>query len=57
MACKEPFQLLLFPIDKRPPVRAATSSTFVNNMALPIHRWYRGSAGFSTFAFEKNTRS
>jgi hypothetical protein len=24
-----------------------TSSTFVNNMSLPIHRWFRYSAGFS----------
>ena len=40
-------QLLLFPADEEPTVRAATSSTFVENMALPIHRWYRYSAGFS----------
>ncbi|MEN8698415.1 hypothetical protein [Bacillus infantis] len=24
-----------------------TTSTFINNMSLPIHRWYRYSAGFS----------
>jgi hypothetical protein len=24
-----------------------TSSTFVNNMTLPVHRWFRYSAGFS----------
>ena len=24
-----------------------TSSTFVGNMSLPIHRWFRYSAGFS----------
>ena len=26
---------------------AATSSTFANNMSLPVHRWFRYSAGFS----------
>ena len=25
----------------------ATSSTFINNMRLPVHRWFRYSAGFS----------
>jgi hypothetical protein len=24
-----------------------SSSTFVNNMSLPVHRWFRYSAGFS----------
>jgi hypothetical protein len=24
-----------------------TSSTFVSNMTLPVHRWFRYSAGFS----------
>jgi hypothetical protein len=41
-------QSLLFP---RPDVDAsnslATSSTFVPNMGLPVHRWFRYSAGFS----------
>ena len=27
--------------------RDATSSTFVDNMRLPVHRWIRYSAGFS----------
>lgn len=27
--------------------KAKSSTTFVNNMSLPIHRWYRYSAGFS----------
>lgn len=40
-------QLLLFPADREPAVREAISSTFIDNMALPIHRWYRYSAGFS----------
>lgn len=30
-----------------PPPRAETSSTFVDNMRLPIHGWFRYSAGFS----------
>jgi hypothetical protein len=28
-------------------VRAETSSTFLDNMKLPVHRWFRYSAGFS----------
>ena len=41
-------QGLLFP-DAGPERRStdAASSTFVNNMALPVHRWFRYSAGFS----------
>jgi hypothetical protein len=38
---------------------AASSSTFVNNMSLPIHRWFRYSAGFSARWVEtviKNSR-
>jgi hypothetical protein len=27
--------------------RMATSSTFIDNMKLPVHRWFRFSAGFS----------
>lgn len=30
-----------------PAVADATSSTFVDNMSLPVHRWFRYSAGFS----------
>jgi hypothetical protein len=40
-------QGLLFPEDEGAPVRDATSSTFVDNMRLPVHRWFRYSAGFS----------
>jgi hypothetical protein len=40
-------QLLLFPADEEPAIREAITSTFVDNMALPLHRWYRYSAGFS----------
>jgi hypothetical protein len=41
-----PTQLLMFD-DPRPPNRERTSSTFVDNMSLPVHRWFRFSAGFS----------
>ena len=30
-----------------PRIKKDTSSTFVNNMKLPVHRWFRYSAGFS----------
>lgn len=30
-----------------PRSRASTSGSFVDNMALPVHRWFRYSAGFS----------
>src|SRR5437867_7157093 len=30
-----------------PTARAEVSSTFVDNMRLPVHRWVRFSAGFS----------
>src|SRR5271154_2623531 len=29
------------------PVPDVSSSTFINNMKLPVHRWFRYSAGFS----------
>ena len=38
----------LFPeMDSARTVSAESSSTFINNMRLPIHRWFRYSAGFS----------
>jgi hypothetical protein len=40
-------QLLLFPAEEMAIVCEATSSTFIDNMALPVHRWFRYSAGFS----------
>lgn len=42
-------QRLLFPLwgDESPKVNHAKSSTFVDNMKLPVHRWFRFSAGFS----------
>ena len=30
-----------------PDLKAARSGTFVDNMALPVHRWFRYSAGFA----------
>jgi hypothetical protein len=37
----------LFPEVQPAPVRDATASSFVDNMRLPVHRWFRYSAGFS----------
>ncbi len=39
-------QLYLFPVERsKKPLRNTT--TFVDNMKLPVHRWFRYSAGFS----------
>jgi hypothetical protein len=38
-------QLLLFPSDE--PSEPVNTSTFIENMRLPTHRWFRYSAGFS----------
>ena len=40
-------QRSLFPEAKMPGVNGSTSSSFVGNMKLPVHRWFRYSAGFS----------
>jgi hypothetical protein len=40
-------QGLLFPEEELSPPRDESSSTFVDNMRLPVHRWFRYSAGFS----------
>lgn len=40
-------QLELFPSKDRTQVKQNYSSTFVKNMVLPIHKWYRYTAGFS----------
>jgi hypothetical protein len=43
----------LFPItDIETRKTAATSSTFTDNMSLPVHRWFRYSAGFSALWVE-----
>jgi hypothetical protein len=41
---QESFFPTTVPVPRAP---ADTSSTFVNNMTLPVHRWFRYSAGFS----------
>jgi len=43
----EQLELQLGQPDKRPQVHQATSTTFSDNMSLPVHRWFRFSAGFS----------
>jgi hypothetical protein len=42
-------QLTLFddPTQAPPDLKAARSGTFVDNLTLPIHRWFRYSAGFA----------
>ena len=40
-------QELLFPLEQIHPKKGDTSSTFLDNMRLPVHRWFRYSAGFS----------
>ncbi len=40
-------QKLLFPDLECESINQETSSTFVDNMKLPVHRWFRYSAGFS----------
>lgn len=43
-----PLQLsLLGTVDLDPTVRDSASTTFTDNMRLPVHRWFRYSAGFS----------
>src|SRR5690349_5080082 len=37
----------LFPEAQKVPARDATASSFVDNLRLPVHRWFRYSAGFS----------
>lgn len=34
-------------VTARPDIKVSRSGTFVDNMALPIHRWFRYSAGFA----------
>ena len=40
-------QISLFPEDGELRPKESTSGTFVDNMSLPVHRWFRYSAGFS----------
>ncbi len=39
------------------PVRDESSSTFIDNMSLPVHRWFRFSAGFSAAWVESTIRA
>ena len=50
-------QQLLFPSDDLDPEYAdRTASTFIDNMKLPVHRWFRFSAGFSALWAESVIR-
>jgi len=40
-------QLDLFHVDAKKNLKTQTSTTFIDNMRLPVHRWFRYSAGFS----------
>lgn len=40
-------QSVLFPLETDAQATISASSTFVPNMGLPVHRWFRYSAGFS----------
>ena len=46
-AMQIPQQVPLFSMPDIPSSKEATSGSFVNNMSLPVHRWFRYSAGFS----------
>jgi hypothetical protein len=52
-----PIQRLLFPEDNDEQIGdEKASSTFVDNMSLPVHRWFRFSAGFSAAWAERLIR-
>src|SRR6266704_6769159 len=40
-------QIKLFLVDDKETLKSDTASTFLDNLALPVHRWFRYSAGFS----------
>lgn len=44
---QELFDLSIYTSQKNTATRSARSGTFTDNMKLPIHRWFRYSAGFS----------
>lgn len=44
---QRPRSLSLFPETERSLYKESTSGSFVDNLDLPIHRWFRYSAGFS----------
>src|SRR6266852_2859274 len=47
MPARQHAQKLLFPDLEGAASRTEVASTFVDNMKLPVHRWFRYSAGFS----------
>ena len=47
MTCLESTQHCLFPEANLPRYKESSSGSFVSNMGLPVHRWFRYSAGFS----------
>lgn len=57
----QPLQIqrqLLFPSPPEPLlVRDEVSSTFIDNMKLPVHRWFRYSAGFSAQWVERTIQT
>ena len=44
------------PVNEQKAARSARSGTFTDNMKLPVHRWFRYSAGFSAEWAEKLIR-
>ena len=44
---RRPASLPLFPESERPRYRESRSGSFTDNVDLPVHRWFRYSAGFS----------
>lgn len=58
----QPFQTNLFdlppptPLQKKTATHLARSGTFTDNMKLPVHRWFRYSAGFSAVWVEQLVR-
>jgi DNA modification methylase len=40
-------------VDSQPDLKVSRSGTFIDNMSLPIHRWFRYSAGFAAQWVEK----
>ena len=57
MATTRQVQTVLFPPETETAASLSTSSTFVPNMGLPVHRWFRYSAGFSAEWVESVIRS
>ncbi len=51
-----PSQMLLFSDSDASKATAKTASTFADNMRLPVHRWFRFSAGFSAEWAEETIR-